>query len=117
MAQAQVQVANTHDPIADDRLVDRDAISLNTVITQRSGVQSQVRLVDISPFGFHSRGGQPLRKGEVVRVILPLVGDVRCRAVWTLIGCFGCQFIQPIDERIYSRLLATIKTGRQEWLI
>jgi hypothetical protein len=103
--------------LPDDRFIDRDIIDLNTIITQRANNQLQARLVDMSPFGFHGRGAHKLSKGEVIRVILPLVGDVKARVAWTLIDCFGGLFIHPIDERIYPRLLATIKTGRQEWLI
>lgn len=102
---------------ADNRLLDRDRVCLETIITDGSGKQASVRLVDISPGGFHARADLDLRKHQIIRVILPLVGDVRARVMWSLIGCFGAQFFDSVGEREYPRLLATIKTGRHDWQI
>lgn len=94
---------------AQRRQVARDLIDVETILIRNGAKQLTVRLVDLSPKGFHARSGAArFERGEVVTLDLPLVGLMPGRVMWGLKGCFGAQFSVPIDARIYQVLLAQI---------
>jgi len=97
------------------RRVPRDVIDLITMCTRDCRTRESIRLVDISPLGFHARANPQFERNERVRLVLPIIGDVEAQVAWALKGCFGGWFLQPVPEDIYPRILATIKTGRSDW--
>lgn len=99
------------------RQVIRDEVNYETVCTRNGRLREDVRIVDLSPFGFHLRGNAVAARGEKLRLLLPVVGDVEARVAWALTGCLGGWFTYPIPEDRYALLLAAIKTGREDWKI
>lgn len=94
------------------RQTNRDLVSYDTVVTHSRDITIDVRLVDLSPRGFHARCG-PARfeRGEPVSLHLPSIGMIDAKVMWSLRGCFGAQFNLPIDARSYLDLLAGIRSG------
>jgi hypothetical protein len=99
------------------RRVERDPVELLTSITRGSESGISARLVDLSPLGCHIRSTMQFERGQRIRVILPIAGDVRAEVMWALRGCFGCRFEDEIDAVTYPRILAAIKTGLKDWPI
>lgn len=99
----------------DRRRMPRDEVDLVTMATRTGKIRISVRLVDISPLGFHCRSAETFERGEKIRILLPLVGDIEAEIAWALKGCFGGWFNENISSATYPRLLATIKTGRNDW--
>jgi hypothetical protein len=97
---------------AQRRQTARDLVDFDTIVVRSRNIPVDIRLVDLSPKGFHARCG-PARfeRGETVSLRLPLVGMVEARVMWSLRGCFGSQFLLPIDARTYLDLLAGIRSG------
>lgn len=94
----------------------RHSIELDTFITMSSGLQVHVHLIDISPHGFYARAKDTLlARGESVRVILPMLGDVEASVMWSLPTGFGCRFAEPINARLYPILLGAIETSHADW--
>lgn len=88
----------------------RDLIEYDTTILRPGTPVKDVRLIDISPKGFHARSAGPvMERGEALEVMLPLLGPVPARTMWGLRGCFGAQFVVPIDARAYLDVLATAR--------
>ena len=89
-----------------------DLVDFDTVVARVGNILIDVRLVDISPRGFHARCG-PARfeRGELVSLRLPLVDMVEGKVMWSLRGCFGGQFNLPVDARTYLDLLAGLRDG------
>ena len=95
---------------AQRRQTARDLVDFDTMVLRPGNVRLDVRLVDLSPKGFHARcGAARFERGEPVSLRLPLVGLVQARVMWSLRGCFGCQFIVPVDARAYLDLLAIVR--------
>jgi len=98
------------------RRSDRVAVDLVTVVLRDGRPDLEVRLVDLSPFGFHARHSEShLARDDRLRIDLPLLGDMPARVIWTIKGCFGCRFSVPIEERAYLRLLAVVRACDTGW--
>ena len=106
------QASSSHRP----RQSERHSIELDTFITRSTGLQIPVHLIDISLHGFHARAKDVLMpRGEQVRVILPMLGDVEASVMWGLPNCFGCRFASPVNARLYPILLAAIESSHADW--
>lgn len=93
----------------------RETVHYETVATihDRQGVPT--RLTDVSLAGFSARCMAPVAEGDVIRIVLPIVGDVLATVRWALRGCFGARLETPLSSEAFSRALATMKTGRNDW--
>lgn len=97
---------------AQRRQTARDLVDYDTIIIRPGNVRRDVQLVDISPKGFHARCGlERFERGESVSLRLPLIGLVQGRVMWSLRGCFGGQFILPVDARAYLDCLVLLRAG------
>ncbi|MCW2411884.1 MULTISPECIES: hypothetical protein [unclassified Sphingobium] len=92
------------------RVVSRDAISFQTHVSRPRGADPvEVELIDFSVWGFQARCGfARFERGEPVALRLPLITTQDAQIRWSLRGCFGAQFLQPIDARAYLDILARI---------
>ncbi len=97
------------------RQVVRDEVDFMTMCTLHGRERRQVRVVDLSPLGFNIRSGANVVRGDMLRLLLPIVGEVEGQVAWALTGCMGGWFTHPIADDRYALLLATIRTGHSEW--
>lgn len=86
----------------------RDDVDYITVATRNGRERISVRLVDISPMGFHARTPIAFERGEKISLVLPVVGEVQCQLAWALKGCFGGWFERKIPAGLYPRMLAEL---------
>lgn len=92
------------------RTVNRDRLSYGAQVFRPGGIEVGVSLIDLSCKGFQaSCGSARFARGETVQIALPLVEMVSCRVMWSLPGCFGAQFMIPIDARGYLDMLAVMQ--------
>lgn len=103
------------------RRVQRDQVNWRTVMTRAGSKRQSIRIFDISPLGMSARCEAPdiaaeLLQGETLRVLLPLVGEAEAVVVWSLAGHLGASFTERVPAATYARLLATLRTGRGDWL-
>lgn len=92
------------------RQVSRDLVDFEAPLTRNGGKALTVRLVDLSPKGYHARcDGNGFERGDVVSLRLPIVGLLPGRVMWDLKGCFGVQFSLPINAGHYHELIARIR--------
>ncbi len=95
---------------AQRRQASRDLVDLDAPLIRNGSRQMMVRLVDISPKGFHARSSEMrFERGEIISLHLPLIGILPGRVMWGLKGCFGAQFSVPIDARHYLELMERIR--------
>jgi len=100
---------------ADQRRAPRDEVALPTRMFTQDQQTSDVLLVNISPFGFMVREYGATPKGAIVRLLLPRLGQVAGKVVWSLGGRVGAQFIKPIDPYAYTAMLNAARAKRQRW--
>ena len=97
------------------RQVVRDEVDFITLSTLNGRIKDRVRVVDLSPLGFSVRSSASAIRGDRLRLLLPVVGDVEAQVAWALKGCMGGWFTRPIAHDSYALLLAAVKTGNAEW--
>lgn len=95
----------------DRRRAQRDDVDYATVATRRWTDRFDVRLLNLSPMGFHARGKAEFERDQKLKILLPVVGEVEGQIAWALTGCCGGWFIKPIPADVYSEVLAAIQAG------
>jgi hypothetical protein len=104
----------TADP-AELRRAPRDEVALPTRMFTQDHRGADVLLVNVSPLGFMVREYGQTPKGAIVRLVLPRLGEVQARVMWSLGGRIGGEFTTPIDHFAYSAMLGAAKAKRQRW--
>ncbi len=97
------------------RSPERDECDFATILSHGSTLRAEGLIVDISPMGCCIRSSHLVDKHDRVRILLPVIGDSKATVAWALRGVFGCAFEKPIDDATYPRVLAAIKTRRDDW--
>lgn len=98
------------------RTVPRDMIELLTLVRCGDQPAARARIVDISPYGCQARvTGQARERGDIVHILLPIVGEVEAHVMWGIKGLFGCKFALPIDPHLYPQMLAMIREEGESW--
>ncbi|MFT3968673.1 MAG: hypothetical protein QM690_22640 [Sphingobium sp.] len=100
------RLAQLHD---ERRRAQRDDVDFPTVATRRWTERFDVRLLNISPMGFHARGKVEFQRDQKLRIMLPVVGEVEGQIAWALTGCCGGWFLDPIPADLYARVLDSIR--------
>jgi hypothetical protein len=100
---------------AEQRRAPRDEVALPTRMFSQDNRGGDVLLVNISPFGFMAREYGETPKGTMVRLVLPRLGQVTAKVVWSLGGRVGAEFLKPIDSYAYTAMLNAAKAKRQRW--
>jgi len=93
------------------RRAPRDDVDFATVATRNWTETFDVRLLNISPMGFHARGKTEFERGQKMRIHLPVVGEMEGQLAWALNGCCGGWFIEPLTPERYAAVLAEIKVA------
>lgn len=97
------------------RAYDRDDCDLATTMSHGPLLNIPAQVVNIAPEGCCVRARHDCQRNDRVRILLPILGDYEARVAWSLQGVFGCAFTLAIDNDVYCRVLAAIKTGRESW--
>lgn len=93
------------------RRAPRDDVDFATTATRNWAEKFDVRLLNISPMGFHIRSKMKLERDQRLKIWLPGVGEIEGQLAWALTGCAGGWFIDPILPDMYPRVLAAIIQG------
>ncbi|MCE7798218.1 hypothetical protein LWE61_16900 [Sphingobium sufflavum] len=93
------------------RRAQRDDIDYPTSATRGWTETFDIRLLNLSPMGFHARGKVTFERDQKLRILLPVVGEVEGQVAWALTGCCGGWFINPIEADLYAKVLATIEAA------
>jgi hypothetical protein len=91
------------------RRAPRDDVDYATSAQRDWTVRMDVRILNISPMGFHLRGKAPFERDQKLKIALPVVGEVEGQIAWALTGCCGGWFLNTIAPHDYARMLAVIK--------
>lgn len=95
---------------ADDRLVHRDQVEYRTRAVGPDAKSLAFLIVNVSFQGLMARCGASLEPGDLVRVQMPVVGEIGAEIRWALGGRVGCQFLQPIAPADYLPLLEALRS-------
>lgn len=87
------------------RRAERDAVSIKATLHEPGEDGHEIMVGNLSPFGFMAVSPQSYREGTLVRLNLPLIGEVNAKIVWSLSDRVGAEFIRPFDARGYRELL------------
>jgi hypothetical protein len=90
------------------RRAQRDDVDFPTLATRRWTETFDVRLLNISPMGFHARSKVTFERDQKLNILLPVVGEVEGQIAWALTGCCGGWFVNPIPADAYARMLTAI---------
>jgi hypothetical protein len=93
------------------RRAPRDDVDFATVAERGWTEKFDVRLLNISPMGFHARARTEFERGQKLRIHLPIVGDREGQVAWALNGCCGGWFIDPLSPERYAAVLAAIRVA------
>lgn len=93
---------------SDPRREDREEVHHRTRAVTADGNSLPLLVVNISPHGMMARCEATVGEGDVLRVALPGLGQVRGEVRWSLGGRLGCQFDRPIALAPYYELIATL---------
>lgn len=87
------------------RRAERDAVSIKATLHEPGEDGHEIMVGNLSPFGFMAVSPKSYREGTLVRLNLPLIGEVNAKIVWSLSDRIGAEFIRPFDARGYRELL------------
>ena len=87
------------------RRAERDSVSIEAELHESGESLHSVLVGNLSPFGFMALSNRKYQEGTLVRLHLPLLGEVNARIVWALADRIGAEFIRPFDVRGYRQML------------
>ena len=112
-----------------ERRAERMPLDESTRLRPNEWSSLEIRMIDLSSWGFRANCEARLRPGSCVSLDIPGVGAVDAQVEWQRGDMFGARFIDPIDlgkcawtpterESILARLLieraAAARAGRTE---
>ena len=90
------------------RRAKREDIAADTLMTDREGRLSGVRLLNLSEDGFMAVTDMDQTEREPIRIDMPLVGWVRADIVWVLGERIGAAFRTPLSEAALTAIVAEV---------
>ncbi|MET0240112.1 MAG: PilZ domain-containing protein [Sphingobium sp.] len=87
----------------------RHEVDYPTMAWRSRGEQFDARLIDISSTGFHARCEHRFDRGENLRVLLPVLGVMEAQIAWSLSGCCGGWFVDPVGAVAFADMLTEIR--------
>lgn len=96
------------------RRAQRDDVDYPTSATRRWTERFDIRLLNLSPMGFHARGKVAFEREQRLKILLPVIGEVEGQIAWALTGCCGGWFISPIEPDLYARVLSAINAASHQ---
>jgi PilZ domain len=92
----------------DQRQSPRTDVYARIPLVMEDGRTATVTVVNISADGLLMRHDAKLVEDSIVTVSLPVIGKVKGRAIWSLGGRSGINFMQSIELRDYQPLLRAL---------
>jgi hypothetical protein len=90
------------------RRMARQDIEADTLMTDRQGRLSGIRLLNLSEEGFMAVTDMDLCEREPVRIDMPVVGWVCAEIIWALGERIGATFRQPLTPLQMSAIVGEI---------
>ena len=87
------------------RRVKREDIAADTLMTDREGRLSGVRLLNLSEDGFMAVTDMDQVEREPIRIDMPVVGWVRADIVWVLGERIGAAFREPLSPEMLTAVV------------
>ena len=94
---------------ADRRRSARTDIAADTLMTDREGRLSGVRLLNLSEDGFMAITDMDQREREPIRIDMPFVGWVRADIVWVLGERIGAAFREPLNPHAHAAIVRDVQ--------
>ena len=94
---------------ADRRRSAREDIRADTLMTDREGRLSGVRLLNLSEDGFMAVTDVDQRQREPIRIDMPVIGWVRADIVWVLGERIGAAFREPIPAHLMAAIVRDVQ--------
>jgi hypothetical protein len=82
--------------VSGERRATRHSVDQAARLRPNSWSSLEIRIVDLSRFGFRAECDARLRPGSGVTLTVPGIGDVDAQVEWQRGGEFGARFYQPI---------------------
>jgi hypothetical protein len=96
--------------MADRRRSERADMEADTLMTDREGRLSGIRLLNLSEDGFMAVTDVDQRQREPIRVDMPIIGWVRADIVWVLGERIGAAFRQPIPAHLMAAIVRDVQS-------
>jgi hypothetical protein len=90
---------------SDDRREPRQEVLHRTRLAQANGQERTVTIVNVSANGFMARAEGEWAAGDVLAVILPVIGLIKAEVRWALGGRLGCRLLRAIELDDYEQML------------
>ncbi len=94
--------------IQETRSEPRDEVMHRTRATDGEGNAVKLVLVNVSPSGLMARCDRDPVAGDLLRVVLPIIGEVVAQVRWSLGGRIGCSFDTTIPLKAYYGMLTAM---------
>lgn len=94
------------------RRTGRDLVDFKTTFSSHQSA-GDLHVVNISRLGLMARTNATVSKSQRLIVQLPFCGKVEALVRWVEDGRVGTEFVTPVCERQYARML-TLMPGRQQ---
>ncbi len=90
------------------RRAEREDIAADTLMTDRAGRLSGVRLLNLSEDGFMAVTDMDQTDRESIRIDMPVVGWVRADIVWVLGERIGASFRESLSPQEWHAIVAEV---------
>ncbi len=87
------------------RYAPRAALTLETSLDRGRLGRALCKVVDLSATGARLQTYSALRRGSLICLILPDIGDIAAEVMWSNDYLAGCQFRRPIAQALVDKLI------------
>ncbi|WP_216403165.1 PilZ domain-containing protein [Arcanobacterium phocae] len=108
MQTAQAEPLAKHVAQVNRRRTAREDIKADTLMADREGRVSGIRLLNLSEDGFMAITDTDQCEREPIRIDMPLVGWIRADIVWVLGERIGAQFREPLTPQQLREIVADV---------
>lgn len=95
----------------DQRRVAREQIRVAARLRRKAppyGPPEDALLLNISRFGFLARTDMRIIDGSLIAIEIPVLGEIKARAVWSMENNIGAEFLSAIDPASYFELVTRL---------
>ena len=99
---------------AHTRRTSRDLVDFRTSFSSHQR-QGDLHIVNISRLGLMARTTAPVSKSERLVIHFPHCGKIEALVRWVEDGRIGTEFVTPVSEKDYARMLTVVPGRQQIW--
>ena len=96
------------------RRTGRDLVDFKTSFSSHMS-SGDIHIVNISRLGLMARTKEAIQKSERLILRLPHCGRVEALVRWVEDGRIGTEFVTPVSEQDYAKMLAVVPGRQQSW--